>query len=120
MISNTGSIPSFARKEARKLSSVWWPWGCLGIDYQADFLFVPALQALAGGGRGWGRGTPLSARGGPLSAKEGGRLHLGPWGARDQDCSSPAHSPDGQREDESGRLGPALLSFVAKDRDVPG
>lgn len=82
----------------------------------ADFPFIPALQALAAGraplllaGVGVG-GASLSATGTDFA--------LGTRGTGGQDCSSPA--PDGQREDESGRLSPALLSFVAKDRDVPG
>lgn len=88
----------------------------MGIDPSADFPFIPALQALAAGraplllaGAGWG---VLPFR---LPAAD---FALGTRGTGGQDCSSPA--PDGQREDESGRLSPAFLSFVAKDRDVPG
>lgn len=60
-------------------------------------------------GRGWGV-LPFRLPGADFA--------LGTRGTGGQDCSSPA--PDGQREDESGRLSPAFLSFVAKDRDVPG
>ena len=97
------------------------PGAAWALATRAGFCFVPALQALAAGRAPLRSATGRDGVPGLLSWLLGADLPLGTRGTREvRTALPPAHSPDGQREDESGRLSPVLLSFVAKDRDVPG
>lgn len=91
------------------------PGATSAVTIIADLPFIPALQASAAG-----RAPLLSAWGAPPLAT-GGRLCAGHSGGPEVKTLLPHRIQQMGRERMRSRgLVPALLCFVAKDRDVPG